>query len=131
MAGDSWFLHPDDGQEIMSFPWALISVAEGEVWRTMVGGARLPAALLVQKDKRTFTSMCIEENPQIRASSNWREEHPRKMCLLWLNERITGMRLLEAERRDGPNFLSQSPIIEKTPQGWRRTGFQSDELEQA
>ncbi|RDL39579.1 uncharacterized protein BP5553_03919 [Venustampulla echinocandica] len=122
-------LRDSKGREFMSHIRTMMPVVEGEIWKSVRGGARVPTALLAEKKQRGFVATCLAEKLQIRMSSEWRREYPKRACLLWHNEKTLGMSLLAAEKREGVDFLSQVPIVEKTPQGWTRNGDHREVLE--
>lgn len=129
MTADTWLLRDSEGREFMSRIGTMMPIVEGEMWTTVNRGARVPTAMLVENGNRGFVAACLPEKLRIRMSREWREENPKKMCWLWRNESVAGVSLLEAEKREGDDFLSQLPIVENTPRGWARNGFQREELE--
>jgi hypothetical protein len=116
-----WMLRASDGNDVVGPPWALEHVAEGQAWYDIVGGSRTPTGLLDGKHKSALVEIFAVEKLPIRDSKDWRAVQTRRMCLLWCNEKSSGTRLLEAEKRVGEEtFLSQLLLIEKTPAGWMR-----------
>jgi hypothetical protein len=111
---DPWLLRAPDGCELFSDLYGFEAFIEDPLWKTLVGGARLPAAL-VAEDSVAFTTEPIP----IRSSTEWKLEWPRKSCQLWSNEGFSGVRLLDAEKREGPDmYLSREPVVERTPPGF-------------
>jgi hypothetical protein len=133
MIRGSWMLRLHDGTEIMSVPENIEAVAEGQLWREVRGGARLPAAVLADahSGKASFAVGC-EEKPlaYLKTSAQWREDNPRKKLRAWINEENLGIRLVGAEVRKGKDeYLLLEMVKEITPEGWRRVG-RNDELEE-
>ena len=122
-----------DGTEVMSVPTNIEAVAEGQLWRQVRGGARLPAVVLAdaRAGKASFAVGC-EEKPlaYLKTSTQWREENPRKKLRTWVNEESMGIKLVGAEVRKGKDeYLSLEMVREVTPEGWRRVGM-NDVLEE-
>ncbi|KAH6632977.1 hypothetical protein C7974DRAFT_308788 [Boeremia exigua] len=128
----SHVLRRQDGTEVMTVPANIEAIAEGQLWREVRGGARLPAAVLAdaRAGKPSFAVGC-EEKPlaYLKTSAQWREDNPKKKLMTWVNEEKTGIRLVDAEVRSGKDeYLSLEQISEITPEGWRRVGM-NDMLE--
>jgi hypothetical protein len=102
-----------DGEEfIFSIGPGVEHLMQAELWKSLPGGARLPATLVAMPT----------EPSALRSSSEWRLEWPRKNCSLWYNENLSGMRLLDAEKREGSEvYLSRDVIRERTPRGFLRS----------
>lgn len=60
------------------------------------------------------------EEMSLPGAEAWKEKHPRKSCGLWLNERKTGQRLLDAVEQTGVE--EEMALTEATPEGWIRGG---------
>lgn len=132
MIPGSWLIRLENGRDLMSVLTNLEALAEGQPWRDVVGGARLPAAILEAErlGQPSFATGCVEAPLVTKTSQQWREDNPRKGHMLWQNERQTGMRLLEPENRVGKDkYLSLDQIREITPLGWQRVGSNNNTLE--
>ena len=113
---DCMMLRTQD-EELFSSHDDFTAFVEGETWKSMPGGARLPAALLGTSLARN----CAPKQLQIRSSEDWRREHSEWQSQLWDNELLLGYRILEAEKRQGPDeFLSREVIVDKIPPGFVR-----------
>ncbi|KAK3187031.1 hypothetical protein K4F52_004197 [Lecanicillium sp. MT-2017a] len=73
------------------------------------------------------TPECVTNEPYSASTSHerkiwtekeWRETYPRNWALTWRNERLTGMRLLSAEKRQDSELIR---VVEMTPEGWQRS----------
>lgn len=62
---------------------------------------------------------------KIYTEDQWREAFPNNMPALWENERQAGMRLVDAEQRQGDKL---ERLIEFTPEGWHGHGPERLEL---
>jgi hypothetical protein len=111
-----WLLRTSGGKEMIGSIQALTILAEGtERWRTGGDGCRLPAKLLRGEGQYDFSH---GEFVLAKDSEEWRNEYEEYVCRLWEDERQTGMRLIDAEKREGDAaFLSTLPLVEKTPLG--------------
>jgi hypothetical protein len=116
-----FLLRGEDGREI--FPKLKGSqFSIDKTWKSLVGGVRVPAALLASKSS-VVPSKRIVQSSGISSLEEFRAEYPNEHFPIWTNESIAGMRLLEAEKREGPEFYpSWSPVFEKTPPGFVRLG---------
>ena len=113
---DSILARTPEGQEVLSYEWAVEALAEGEAWRETLGGSRFPAAWLATDDFRR-DGFVPRPLPTISVDS-YRAQFPKRMCHLWANERKTGRRLLNAVEREG--LVDASSLPEMTPPGWSR-----------
>ena len=115
---EPYLLRTLDGRELLSTLIGFEPLMEGEIWKTVAGGARLPAELA-----RKLASFPTEKEAlRIRTVGEWKLQYPRKSCQLWSNERTADMRLLEAEKREGAEaYLSRHLVVEKTPPGFVRS----------
>lgn len=133
MIRGSWLIRLPNRQELMSTSPNIEALAEGRLWREVVGGARLPAAILEDErlGKSSFATGCVETPLAIKTSQQWRQDNPKKSSPHWYNEGLTGMRLVEPDKRSGKDrYLSLDQIREFTPLGWNRVGM-NDVLERA
>jgi len=97
-----WGMRTIGGGEWIGDPWALENLAENATWVQVVGGAKIPAALLNKKKKSALVETFVTENPlAVRDSNSWRAEHTDKSIRLWEKESESGTKLLEAEERVG------------------------------
>ncbi len=132
MIRGSWVLRLFDGTEVMSVPANVEAVAEGQLWREVQGGSRLPAAVLedARVGRGSFAVGCKEKPlAYLKTSTQWREDNPGKKLMTWINEENMGIRLVSAEVRNGKNeYLSLEMVKELTPKGWKRVGM-NDVLE--
>lgn len=116
---DSFLIRTPEGREFLSYPWAIGALAEGELWRKTVTGSRFPAPLM-EANQLVYPPKRLP----ILDREAWREANPRKNCVLWLNEKKTGTRLLDAELRQDMDDLS--PLTERTPKGLNRINGGTD-----
>jgi hypothetical protein len=108
-----YLLRTIDGEEFVSNPRTLQIFAEGNIWKTTVGRARLPAEVF-EEEKSGFSPDLEEESLPIMESSVWRVENPATDIPLWDHEAKTGVRMLNAEARVGSRgFLERRPIHKK------------------
>ncbi|KAH6848397.1 hypothetical protein B0I37DRAFT_377526 [Chaetomium sp. MPI-CAGE-AT-0009] len=111
----AWLMRTGEEREVISPDTAaLVAVAEGQVgWATTRNELRLPMQVAVEWGLETRESPLDE-------GSVWRAANPRKMHLLWYNEKLTGETLLDGEIRVRDSYLSREPLVERTPAGWQR-----------
>lgn len=115
-ARDGFLMRTVDRGEVISFPWALEVLAEGQPWIEKPGGHRAPRNW--DEDlSLTLPSGAANVIP-LSSSEEWKAAHPKKSCSLWRNERLTGMRLLEVGKNHG--VLARVPVVEQTPSGFIR-----------
>ena len=112
---DSFLIRTPEGLEFLSFAWAIEALAEGELWTEVGNGSRIPTSSL-----REGTSVYIQKPLPLLDTKAWKAANPRKSCMLWLNEGVSGTRLLTAECSHGLSGVK--PVKEKTPAGWIRDG---------
>jgi hypothetical protein len=116
----SYMVRLPDGRELFGDISVVQGLAEGEIWKTLVGGARLPAAL-VDEGAATLT-----DGAPAGTSSDWEEMRRGIDGQVWYNERKAGCRVLEAEKREGPKeYLSRAVIVEDTPRGFHRLTYEA------
>lgn len=107
---DSFLIRTPEGQEFLSMPWAIEALAEGELWCEVLNGIRIPASLLGKKPL-----VYVQKPLPLLDTMVWKMANPRKSCMLWLNEKVSGTRLLSAESSQG---LYGVMPVEETPPGW-------------
>jgi len=111
---DCWFLRTVEGEELIGPINALRVLAEeAEGWKDGEDGYRLPEKLFVRGEHK---ALCTHgERFSIQAFEKVFGTHH---CDLWEEETKKGMRLYEAEKREGDaGFLSKQPLVEKAPAG--------------
>lgn len=118
---DSFLIRTLEGQEFLSYSWAIEALAEGQIWKETREGYRLPATLLA-----TDSTIYAAKSLPLKSTEEWKANNPRNLCRLWANEEACQIRLLYAEKREGLADMTQ--IKEKTPAGWHRI-FQGSDLE--
>jgi len=99
-------------------------LAEGQLWKDVFGGARLPAKILDAEKNGlpSFATGCVESPLPIMTTKEWTKQNLNVLrCKVRRNERKTQMKLMLAEKRTGNHYLSVQPIKEITPKGWVRT----------
>lgn len=106
-----------DNTEVLAEKWVIESLAEDQIWKTTLGGTRIPSTLLVNQDDLAFEGRIEKPLPTMSVAA-YRSMAPYSTCCLWHNEEKTGTRLLSAIESDG--VLERHPVIELTPPGWRR-----------
>lgn len=116
-----YILRTLDGRELCGENRQLESLAEfleGEVWRTAVGAARLPAALV--NSQNSFAGNCVINALDITTLEEWRESHGLDWtCDLWEEEEKAGTWLVCAEERSGvEKYLSREPLDAKWKTGY-------------
>ena len=112
---DSFLIRTPDGLEFLSYAWAIEVLAEGELWGELSNGSRIPTSFW-----RNRTSVHVPKSLPLLDTNAWKVANPRKSCMLWLNEQVSGTRLLIAECSHG--LSGMMPVKEKTPPGWTRDG---------
>jgi hypothetical protein len=109
-----------DGQELISSRAAIQDLAEGRVWKDSTDGVRLPAVMYLGEGAADY----VAKEEALLTVEAWKEGHPKKTCILWLNERKTGLQLLRPAVLDG---VTEKPVVqEDTPVGWLRDGTDLD-----
>lgn len=86
MIRGSWLVRLPDNSEVISIPTNIEAIAEGQIWREVVGGARLPAAVLADERavKASFAVGCVEKGlALLKTSQQWREDNPGKSTSHW------------------------------------------------
>ncbi|MCJ1357953.1 MAG: hypothetical protein MMC33_007950 [Icmadophila ericetorum] len=108
------------GREIISHLWITEALAEGGLWKDSMIGSRLPNEVMA-RDISEFGA-CVEKDLETPSREN-RELFEttfiqRRGFCLWENESATGLKLLDAMKREG--LTDTTPIREITPAGWVR-----------
>ncbi|KAF1996999.1 hypothetical protein P154DRAFT_300386 [Amniculicola lignicola CBS 123094] len=121
----SYLVRLHDGSEVvMATIEDVEAIAEGQLWKDVLGGARLPADVLkAEKDGLpSFATGCVESRLLTKTVEEWVMENPKAaMSSVWRNEELAGTKLVLAEKRNGDDYLSVRPVKEITPEGWVRT----------
>ena len=112
---DSLLIPTPDGLEFLSYSWAIEALAEGEFRSEVSNGFRIPASFL-----RNRTFVYVPKSLPLLDTNAWKVANPRKSCMLWLNEEVSGTRLLIAECSHGLSEVT--PGKEKTLPRWTRDG---------
>lgn len=107
---DILFTRTPEGDHITFTPMAHAQIGEAQTWKETITGSRLPDAE-IQRKKNAVKSAAA-------SLAEYRQIRPKGSCDLWTGEKATGVRLVEAEEREGLD--DTSPIIELTPPGWKR-----------
>ncbi|KAI1444309.1 hypothetical protein F5Y02DRAFT_390381 [Annulohypoxylon stygium] len=104
-----WLVRLNDSEGILTTTKGLIDVAENHLWKTLVGGARLPAAIADKEPQGILEIPMIEEN-------SWRAKNPGVSCTLWDNETLVGKKLLLADiRKEDVTYTNPVPVSEEMP----------------
>lgn len=106
--------------------------AEGEFWRTLQDGCRVPTPLVNDVDVLPGVEPVIRSLSLVRSDApafgdlpvpRWHDPLG-PSSTLQDREMLTGECLIAAEiRADSSEFLSEHPLREHTPLGWRRSGL--------
>jgi len=86
----------------------LSEASEEYAWQDATHGARLPSKVM----KRS--GLCVQ--PLVTPAEDFRRGS-KVSCMLWRNEEMTGMQLLEPNRGD---LMEEPAVSELTPEGWVR-----------
>lgn len=111
----AWYIRVDGGTFVTVHLRPLYDLASGCLWRTLTTGSKLPAAV------NPHAARVPDEELGIFTEAQWRERHPRDAPILWLNEKKTGMRLIDAEEWEGSEMRN---LVEMTPGGYVRPAEQ-------
>ncbi|WAO88720.1 F-box domain-containing protein [Fusarium falciforme] len=111
----AWYIRIDGGTFVTLGKGPLYDLAAGRPWRMSTTGPKLPAAV------DPHATRVSDEELGILTEAQWKERYPRKASILWLNEKKTGMRLIDAEEREGSEMRSAA---EMTPEGYVRPAEQ-------
>ncbi|KAI0882618.1 uncharacterized protein GGS22DRAFT_169895 [Annulohypoxylon maeteangense] len=102
-----WLVRFDDSEGIITTSRGLVDVAEGQLWKTLMGGARLPSPIADSEAQGILEVPIVEE-------AVWRAKNPEIDCALWNNEALVGRKLLHAEiRKEGKTYMNPVPILEE------------------
>ncbi|UPK89829.1 hypothetical protein LCI18_000764 [Fusarium solani-melongenae] len=107
----AWYIRVDGGTFVTLGKGPLYDLAAGRPWRMSTSGPKLPAAV------NPHATRVSDEELGILTEAQWKERYPRKATVLWLNEKKTGRRLIDAEEREGSEMRS---AVEMTPEGYVR-----------
>lgn len=127
MVCGSWMVRLSDSSELMTTPFNIEAIVEGQLWREVFGGARLPAAVLAEErvGKPSFAVGCVERKlALLKTDQQWRDENPVNTNSVWDRERRLGYSMLRAEERKGKGkgkdgYLSLRLIRESAPTEWQ------------
>ncbi|KFA54462.1 hypothetical protein S40293_08001 [Stachybotrys chartarum IBT 40293] len=111
-----YYVRTHKGGFIANGTGLLQDILEDYSWRTTKNGARLPRHRIGDIRVQDF---------DVVPEAEWRSLWPRLSCTLWTNEKETGLRLIEAEKRTGEPGMVNSydelrGLVESTPDGWYR-----------
>ncbi|KAJ9267277.1 hypothetical protein DTO195F2_510 [Paecilomyces variotii] len=112
-----YLIRTPDNTEVLAEKWVIESLAEGEMWKETLAGAKVPSALLIGQDDPAFEGRVEKPLPTMSVAA-YRSRTPHSTCCLWHNEEKTGTRLLSAIESDG--VIEKHQVVELTPPGWRR-----------
>ncbi|EEU39738.1 uncharacterized protein NECHADRAFT_79535 [Fusarium vanettenii 77-13-4] len=107
----AWYIRVNDGAFITLDRRPLYDLVAGFPWRTLTTGPKLPAAV------DPHAPRVSDEELGILSEAQWKKRYPRKIPILWLNEKKTGMRLIDAEEQEGSEMRG---TVEMTPSGFVR-----------
>lgn len=111
--GCNMLLRARDGEESISDRATIPLLAEGQAWKETTDGLRLPASFFLADD-----SPYAAKPLHVLTVDEWAEQHPTKFCPLWVNEKKTGCRLLDATTFE--ILGAHAPLQEATPEGFVR-----------
>lgn len=117
--GCNMMLRTRDGKESISDRTTIPLLAEGETWKETTDGLRLPASFFLGKN-----SPCTAKPLHVLTVDEWKEQNPKKSCPLWVNEKMTGCRLIDATVFEG--LGTHGPLQEATPKGFVRGEEETD-----
>ena len=109
--------------DVLSFQWVVEDLVEAQTWKETFSGCRLPAATMATGYFQRREDCWAKPLP-IESVEAFKIRRPLASCHLWVNERKTGLRLLDAVERQG--LVDTSPVRQITPSGWI---WNDDELE--
>ena len=118
-----YFVRFEGGRDLVCGEPTAGALAEGRLWRDVVGGARLPAEVLEAErlGKPSFATGCVEDPLWVTIFKEYQKESEENLELWY--ETQTGVRLIEPEKRIGKDrYLLLDPAREITPPGWIRVG---------
>ncbi|KAI1091456.1 hypothetical protein F5B19DRAFT_458437 [Rostrohypoxylon terebratum] len=103
-----WLVRLNDSEGVLTTSRGLIDVAENYSWKTLIGGARVPAPMAEKESQGILEVPMIEE-------VIWRAKNPDVSCALWDSEALAGRRLLYADiRKEGVTYTNPVPVAEET-----------------
>jgi hypothetical protein len=115
--GDSILVRLPDGQDLVSSLAGVESLVEGELWKTTVKGARLPAELAPGPAFPAERDSALTPDHWRSRNSSWELQE----CQVWKDEAVAGQRLFEVEKREGqPGYPSRELVLEKRVAGFTR-----------
>ena len=105
-----FFLRTADGKDFFGTADAVMNFSEGQVWKTMVGGARVASASL--KETQPYPAIREPAGLSMISVEAWEALYQRQYSLL-RTEREQGIKILRPEVRKGKKkFLSRMPVVE-------------------
>ncbi|KAF2874777.1 hypothetical protein BDV95DRAFT_603570 [Massariosphaeria phaeospora] len=117
-------LRLDDGSElVLSEETHIETMAEGQLWKDVVGGPRLPASVLdaEKNGQPSFATGCIESHlPTGTVAEVFISNEESYMAKFWRDEKMMDTKLMLPEKRTGDDYLSLRPVEWYTPEGWDR-----------
>jgi hypothetical protein len=118
--GKFWTFRSPEGEELLSYMWAIQDYQEGGTWKLTTAGTRCPTSLLADEMECSDISGHQEKIIPMYEVEIHRKKIPARTTQLWINEDVCGQRLRSAVLREG--ILDVQPVEEDTPPGWSRMG---------
>lgn len=112
-----------DGKEAIGHLRAVENLAEETTWANVLGGSRIPIAVLLAKPTTALVeTLRMVDLPitYIDSTPTWAAQHG-ITSRFWADEWKCGMKIVYAEKREeAKSFLSHRPVLERLPEGWMR-----------
>lgn len=106
-----------DGQEVLTFDWAVEQIVEGQTWQETMSGCRMPPAAIGTDG---FWRGGGVAKPLPLSDLAARRNRPALRYPPWINEGLTGLQLLQALKREA--LREKLSGNESTPDEWYRNG---------